>query len=90
MTTHTKLGIALEAPKLKVITLKERKLEVETLEVVLILEEQIQLVLTKVRDKVLRFSIYIAKTLLRNSKVRKLAPPPSRKKSALSLLLSRP
>jgi hypothetical protein len=47
--THTRLGIALEAPKLEVITLEApklevitleaRKLEVVTLEVVLILEE---------------------------------------------------
>jgi hypothetical protein len=88
--THTRLGITLEAPKLEVITLKERKLEVVTLEVVLILEEQIQLVLTRVRDKVPRFSIYIAKMLLGNSEVGKLAPPPSREKFALSLLLSCP
>jgi hypothetical protein len=33
------LGITFEAPKLEVITLKERKLDVVTLEVVLILEE---------------------------------------------------
>jgi hypothetical protein len=58
-TTHTKLGIALEASKLESITLKERKLEV-----VLILEEQIQLVLTRVRNKVSRSSIYTAKILL--------------------------
>jgi hypothetical protein len=58
-TTHTKLGIALEASKLESITLKERKLEV-----VVILEEQIQLVLTRVRNKVSRSSIYTAKILL--------------------------
>jgi hypothetical protein len=57
--TRTKLGIALEASELESITLKERKLEI-----VLILEEQIQLVLTKVRDKVSRSSIYTAKILL--------------------------
>ncbi len=67
-TTHTRLGIALESPKLEVVTL----------EVVLILEEQVQLVLTRVRDNVSRFYIYIAKMLLGNSKVGKLAPPPSR------------
>ncbi len=88
--THTRLGIALEAPKLEVITLKARKLEVETLEVVLILEEQVQLVLTRVRDNVSRFFIYTTKTLLGNSKVRKLTPPPSREKFAPSPLLSRP
>jgi hypothetical protein len=74
------LGIALKAPKLEVITLKARKLEVETLEVVLILEEQVQLVLTRVRDNVPRFSIYTTKMLLGNSKVGKLALPPSREK----------
>jgi hypothetical protein len=58
-TTHTKLRITLEASELESITLKERKLEV-----VLILEEQIQLVLTRVRDKVSRSSIYTAKILL--------------------------
>jgi hypothetical protein len=96
-TTHIRLGIALEARKLEVITLKERKLGVVILEVVsileveviLILEEQVQLVLTRVRNKVPRFSIYTAKTLLGNLKVGKLAPPPSREKFALSLLLSR-
>jgi hypothetical protein len=54
------------------------------------LEEQVQLVLTRVRDNVLRFSIYTARTLLGNSKVGNLAPPPSREKFASSLLLSRP
>ncbi len=78
--THTRLGIALEAPKLEVVTL----------EVVLILEEQVQLVLTRVRNNVLRLSIYTARTLLGNSKVGKSAPPPSREKFAPSLLLSRP
>jgi hypothetical protein len=85
--THTRLGIVLEAPKLEVITFKARKLEVVTLEVVLILEEQVQLVLMRVRDNISRFSIYTAKTLLGNSKVGKLALPPSRE---TSLLLSRP
>jgi hypothetical protein len=64
-TTHTKLGIAFEASKLKSITLKERKLEV-----VLILEEQIQLVLTRVRNKVSRSSIYTAKILLKTPMLR--------------------
>ncbi len=73
-TIHTRLGIALEVPKLEVVTL----------EVVLILEEQVQLVLTRMRDNVPRFSIYTVRTLL------KLAPPPSREKFALSLLLSCP
>jgi hypothetical protein len=54
-----KLKITLEASELESITLKERKLEV-----VLILEEQIQLMLTRVRDKVSRSSIYTAKILL--------------------------
>jgi hypothetical protein len=105
-TTHTRLGITLEAPKLKVVTLEVRKLEVVTLEVVLILEEQVQLVLMRVRDNVPRFSIYIARMLLGNSKVGKVgtvtviitsmtfreksASPPSWEKSTLSLLLSRP
>ncbi len=54
-----KLKITLEASELESITLKERKLEV-----VLILEEQIQLMLTRMRDKVSRSSIYTAKILL--------------------------
>ncbi len=58
-TTHTKLGITLEASKLESITLKKRKLEV-----VLILEEQIQLVLTRMKNKVSRSFIYTAKILL--------------------------
>jgi hypothetical protein len=87
---HTRLGIALEAPKLKVVTLKARKLEVVTLEVVLILEKQVQLVLTRVRDNVPRLSVYTTRMLLGKSKVGKLAPPPSREKFAPSLLLSRP
>jgi translation elongation factor P/translation initiation factor 5A len=58
-TTHTKLKITFEASELKSVTLKERKLEI-----ILILEEQIQLVLTRVRDKVSRSSIYTAKILL--------------------------
>jgi len=87
---HTRLEIALEAPKLEVITLEARKLVVVTLEVVLILEEQVQLVLMRVRDNVPKLFIYIVRTLLGNSKVGKSAPPPSREKSALSLLLSRP
>ncbi len=78
--THTRLGITLEAPKLEIITLEVRKLEVVTLEVVLILEEQVQVVLTRVRDNVLRLSFYTARTLLGNSKVGKSAPPPSREK----------
>jgi hypothetical protein len=78
--THTRLRIAFEA----------KKLEVVTLEVVLILEEQVQLVLTRVRDNVPRLSIYTIRTLLRNFKVGKSAPPPSREKFAPSLLLSRP
>jgi hypothetical protein len=88
-TTHTRLGIALEAPKLEVVTLEARKLEVVTLEVVLILEEQVQLVLARMKDNVSRLSIYIARTLLGNSKVGKLTSLPSREKSAPSLLLSR-
>jgi hypothetical protein len=89
-TTHTRLKIAFEAPKLEVVTLEARKLEVVTLEVILILEEQLQLVLTRVRDNVPRLSIYIDRMLLGNSKVGKSAPPPSREKFASSLLLSRP
>ncbi len=89
-TTHTRLKIAFEAPKLEVVTLEARKLEVVTLEVILILEEQLQLVLTRVRDNVPRLSIYIDRMLLGNSKVGKSAPPPSREKFAPSLLLSRP
>ncbi len=95
---HTRLGITLEAPKLEVITLKERKLRVVILEVVLILEvevilimeEQVQLVLMRVKDKVSSTSIYTTKTLLGNHKVGKSAPPPSWRKSTPSLLLSRP
>ncbi len=64
-TTHTKLGITLEASKLESITLKERKLEI-----ILILEEQIQLVLTRVKDKVSRSSIYTAKILLQTPMLR--------------------
>ncbi len=79
-TTHTRLGIAFEAPKLEVVTL----------EVVLILEEQVQLVLTRVRDNVPKLSIYTARMLLGNSKVGKSAPPPSWERFAPSLLLSRP
>jgi len=90
MATHTRLEIALEVLKLEVVTLETRKLEVVTLEVVLILEEQVQLVLTRVRDNVLRLSIYTARTLLGNSKVGKSAPLPSQEKFAPSLLLSRP
>jgi hypothetical protein len=90
MATHTRLRIAFEAPKLEVVTLEAKKLEVVTLEVVLILEEQVQLVSTRVRDNVPRLSIYTIRTLLRNFKVGKSAPPPSREKSAPSLLLSRP
>ncbi len=87
--THTRLRIALKGPKLEVVTL----------EVILILEEQVQLVLMRVRDNVPRFSIYTARMLLGNSKVgksaplpswEKSAPPPSWEKSAPSLLLSRP
>jgi hypothetical protein len=59
------MGIALEASELESITLKERKLEI-----VLILEEQIQLVLTKVRNKVSRSSIYTAKILLETPMLR--------------------
>jgi hypothetical protein len=90
MATHTRFRITLEPPKLEVVTHKARKLEVVTLEVILILEEKVQLVLTRVRDNVPKLSIYIARTLLGNSKVGKSAPPPSREKSAPSLLLSRP
>jgi hypothetical protein len=90
MAIHTRLGIALKAPKLEVVTLEARKLEVVTLEVVLILEEQVQLVLMRVRDNVPRLSIYIARTLLGNSKVGKSAPPPSQEKFTSSLLLSCP
>jgi hypothetical protein len=73
--THTRLRIALEAPKLKVVTLEARKLKVVTLEVVLILKEQVQLVLMRVRDNVPRLSIYTARTLLGKFKVGKSAPP---------------
>jgi hypothetical protein len=83
MTTHTRLGITLEAPKLEVVTLEARKLEVVTLEVVSILEEQVQLVLTRVRDNVPRLSIYTTRTLLENFKVGKSALPPSREKFTL-------
>ncbi len=79
-TTHTRLRIALEAPKLEVVTL----------EVVLRLEEHVQLVLMRVRDNVPRLFIYTARTLLGNSKVGKFAPPPSWEKFAPSLLLSHP
>jgi hypothetical protein len=85
MATHTRLGITLEVPKLEVV-----KFEARNLEVVLILEEQLQLVLTRVRDNVPRLSIYIARTLLGNFKVGKSAPLPSQEKFTLSLLLSRP
>jgi len=44
----------------------------------------------RVRENVSRLSIHTVKTLLGNSKVGKLAPPPSSEKSALSSLLSRP
>jgi hypothetical protein len=90
MATHTRLGIALKAPKLEVVTLEAKKLEIVTLEVVLILEEQVQLVLTRVRDNVPKLSIYTARTLLGNFKVGKSASPPTREKFAPSLLLSRP
>jgi hypothetical protein len=79
------LGIALEASELKSITLKERKLEV-----VLILEEQIQLVLTRVRDKVLRSFIYIAKILLETPMLESWLHLPIKESFALSVLLSRP
>jgi hypothetical protein len=64
-TTYTKLGITLEALELESITLKERKLEV-----ISILEEQIQLVLMRVRDKVSRSSIYTVKILLETPMLR--------------------
>ncbi len=105
-TTHIRLGIALEAPKLEVVTLEARKLEVVTLEVVLILEEQVQLVLTRVTDNVSRLSIYTARMLLgyskswkvgtnfKSGKVRIITATVTsvtfREKSAPSLLLSRP
>jgi hypothetical protein len=60
-----KLEITLETSELEPITLKGRKMEV-----VLILEEQIQLVLTRVRDKVSRSSIYTAKILLETPMLR--------------------
>ncbi len=104
--THTRLGITFEAPKLEVLTLEVRKLEVVTLEVVLILEEQVQLVLTRVTDNVSRLSIYTARMLLGNSKSWKVGTTSKsgkvhtvdvivtsvtfREKFAPSLLLSRP
>jgi hypothetical protein len=80
-----KLEITLETSELEPITLKERKLEV-----VLILEEQIQLVLTRVRDKVSRSSIYTAKILLETLMLESWLHIPIKESFALSLLLSRP
>jgi hypothetical protein len=60
-----KLRITFEALELESITFKERKLEV-----ILILEEHIQLVLTRVRNKVSRSSIYTTKIPLETPMLR--------------------
>ncbi len=80
-----KLEITLEVLELESITFKERKLEV-----ILILEEQVQLVLTRVREKVPMFSIYTAKTLLETLMLESWLRLPIKESFAPSLLLSHP
>jgi hypothetical protein len=79
------LGTTFEASELESIILKERKLEV-----VSILEEQVQLVLTRVRDKVSRSSIYTVKILLETPMLESWLHLPIKENFTLSLLLSHP